>query len=392
MGVQWKTKQAMRSLASKSTLAHQSNILSPALQMVGEEEELPPPAPTCAESFVLQELWEAPVTTEIGDYQSLSGDDTFLYWAGARSRTEWYLRKIRISDMTEVTSISRTENAYDFVSVSVVGDYVYVGLGWNEGTNPITPRILKFNKANLIYVDTLLLSGSPKNFAELYPDQTNASILWVGSQKPNAFVFYPMIFKVNLSSFSIDSAKEYASPIDNGCPAIAMDSTYLYVFMKYGGRFKVLKTNLDSVSNFTEAAFDSTPRRYLRVVETKVYVIFEAYKLSRFNTSDLTEDYYYDAFGSESPSSWIEGLVYFTLHPERIFVVDMEPTSSIWRFSIGASAFTKMCFWAVPHANRRDIYSCWYYTSGANRTYIFMADWRGASYSDAIYKIEVLTF
>jgi hypothetical protein len=364
---------------------------------IGAKIPGPPIAPTCSESFELIDFWEAPVTGEVGDYQSLSGDGTFLYWAGARSRTEWYLRKIRISDMTQVASIQRLdENAYDFVSVSVIGDYVYVGLGWS-GTNPITPRILKFNKEDLSYVATLILSeGTPSNLPELYPDPTDSNTLWVGAQDVD---YNPIIYKINLSTFSVATYRKYTSADFNltgcgGSPAMAIDSSYLYVFMKYGGRFKVQKVNLDSYSNYFQSQYDEFPRRYLFVANNKIYVVFESWKISRFDTVTLEEDFYYDAFGHQSPDSWVQGLVYFTLHSNRIFVVDVEPTSSLWRFSLDPSAFTKMCLWPVPHVYASDIYACWHYTSPQNRTYIFMADWRGypTPHSDAIYKVEVYTF
>jgi hypothetical protein len=44
MGVHWKTKQTQKSLMGKSTLAHQCSQLSPAIQNIGVEIILDPPA------------------------------------------------------------------------------------------------------------------------------------------------------------------------------------------------------------------------------------------------------------------------------------------------------------------------------------------------------------
>jgi hypothetical protein len=332
-----------------------------------------------------------PITEEAGDYQSLTGDGTFLFWVGAQNRTLFHLRKIRISDMEEVASIQRlNENAYDFVSVSVVGDYVYVGLGYSS-TNPITPQILKFNKTDLSYVATLILSeGTPSNFPELYPDPTDSNTLWVGAQDVD---YNPIIYKINLSTFSVATYRKYTSDDFNltgcgGSPAMAIDSSYLYVFMKHGGRFKVQKTNLDNYSNYFQSQYDEFPRRYLHVVDNKIYVVFSSKKISRFDAITLEEDYLYDAFWDDSPYSWVEGLTYFPLHPERIFVVDMEPTSSLWSFRIGSSAFQMLYYWQVPYANSSDIYACWSYTDANGREYVFMADWCGDN-PDAIYEVEI---
>jgi len=37
MGLHWKSKQTQRNLLGKSTLAHQTNLLSPAIQYIAEE-------------------------------------------------------------------------------------------------------------------------------------------------------------------------------------------------------------------------------------------------------------------------------------------------------------------------------------------------------------------
>ena len=87
MGVHWKTKSTQRNLLGKSTLAHQANLLSPAIQYVGVEE-LDPAAWNYFNA--VGEIWLAdPKGSEGGDYFNSPSGTCGLYvdepegWGGA---------------------------------------------------------------------------------------------------------------------------------------------------------------------------------------------------------------------------------------------------------------------------------------------------------------------
>jgi hypothetical protein len=245
----------------------------------------------------LIDTWVCPITAEMGDYQSLTGDGTFLFWVGAQSRTLFHVRKIRISDMEEVASYAGSGNAYDFASISVVGSYVYLGIGYNSTPSFELPKVLKIDKNAMTLVSSFNLSGNSAYYPELYPDTYYSDILWIGSMRSS---YTPIIHKINLTTFTEVATQVYTiGGCDGGSPAICDDETYLYCFVKYGGFFRVKKSDL-SYDGFTDITIEEYPRRWLQHLNGFSYVVQEADKLAKYEFVQKTTNNRIYNFGFEN--------------------------------------------------------------------------------------------
>ena len=321
----------------------------------------------------------------LGDWQSLYGDETgtYLYYGAAIDRTKWKLYKIRISDMTIVGSYTGDGNGWDFMSVIVIGAYAYVSIGAMDYNQK--PKLFKIDTSSMELVDSLLLwDGVSAHYPELFSDPHDANILWVGSMDDN---YKPIIHKIDLSTFTeVDHHLYDIAGCDGGSPFLAIDKNYLYVDVKYGGRFKVSKSNLADWSNFVDATDDQFPRRYPFLVNGHEYVLYEAKWLSKINAQDRTQEYYYDLY-----DTWSEGLVHFLSEPEYFYVVDMDlgdGKGGIIKLKDTGTGFEEVYRWEVPYEHQTAIFACWFYETDDGERYIFMADWCG-SYPDTIYKVRV---